>query len=150
MYAKSWREKHTCDKQSFVHRIDFLGCVSSFNRLDLMEINSFMPGNNSEVRDVVWFLVWNGICQCKKKQTEYGCSCLKIKLEISQRQLHECIQQTLLFSIPHQQNLVAHAPLLIVWPHRMASVQKETRPSLSCFCSKTKSKITRIHDHLST
>jgi len=31
-----------------------------------------------------------------------------------QRQLYEFIQQTLFVSIPHQQNLVAHAPLLIV------------------------------------
>ena len=28
-----------------------------------------MPGNKSE--HVVWFLIWNGICQCKKKQTGY-------------------------------------------------------------------------------
>jgi len=40
-----------------------------------------MPGNKSKVRDVVWLLVWNGVCQCKKKQTGYGYSCSKIKLE---------------------------------------------------------------------
>jgi len=70
-----------------------------------MEINS---RNKSEERDVVWLLVWKGICQCKKKQTGYGCSCSKIKLGISQKQQHECIQQTLLISIPHHQSLVEH------------------------------------------
>jgi len=71
-------------------------------------------GNKSEARSVVWLLVWNGICQCKKKQAGQGCSCSKIKLEILQRQLHESIQQTLFISIPHQQSLVAHTPILIV------------------------------------
>ena len=50
------------------------------------------------------------------------------KLEISPRHLHECIQQSLFVSIPHQQNSVAHAPILIIWPHRMASVQKKHSP----------------------
>ena len=35
-----------------------------------------------------------------------SCSCSEIQL---QRQLHKCIQQTMFVSIPHQQNLVAHA-----------------------------------------
>ena len=46
-------------------------------------------------RDVKWLLVWNGICQCKKKQTALASSCSKIKLKISLRGLHECIQKTL-------------------------------------------------------
>jgi len=70
-----------------------------------------MPGNKSKARDVVWLLVWNGICQCKKKQTGYGYSFSKIKLEYRK---DSDIQQTLFVSIPHQQNLVAHALLLIV------------------------------------
>ena len=53
--------------------------------------------------DVVWLFVWNGICQCKKKQTGKDCSCSKkIKLKILQRELHECIQQTLFVFIPYQ------------------------------------------------
>ena len=28
-----------------------------------MEINLCMPGNKSEAHDVVWLLVWNGICR---------------------------------------------------------------------------------------
>ena len=82
--------------------------------------------------NVVWLLLWNGICQCKKKQTGYGCCCSKIKLEILQKQLwmHS------INSIPDQQNLLAHAPLLIAQPHQMASVQNA---GLSWCSSKTKS-----------
>jgi len=53
--------------------------LCSQNRLSLgsiklkyirLETNLCIPGNISKVCNVVWLLVWNGICwQCKKKQT---------------------------------------------------------------------------------
>ena len=49
--------------------------VSSLITSDLMERNLCMP----ETHNVIWLLIWNDICQFKKKQTGYGCSCSKIK-----------------------------------------------------------------------
>ena len=46
---------------------------ASFNTLGLMEQNLCMPRNKSKAHNVVWLVVWDGICQCKKKQTSYNC-----------------------------------------------------------------------------
>jgi len=73
-----------------------------------METNLCIPGNKSKAHNVVGLL---GICQCKKELTGYGCSCSEMKLEYRK---DSYIQQTLFVSFPHQQNLVAHVPLLIV------------------------------------
>ena len=67
-----------------------------------MEINLFMPRSKSEVCDVAWLLVWKGICQCKKRRL------VTAALVISQRQLHECVQQTLL---PHHLKLSSARPI---------------------------------------
>ena len=55
----------------------------------------------------------------------------------------------------HSTNLVPFYPMsaklgstLIVKLHWTVSVQKETRPGLGCYCSKTKVIITHRHDHL--
>jgi len=69
-----------------------------------------MPGNKYELQcSMASCMEWH-----QPVQEEADSCCLKVKMEISQRQLHECIQQTLFVSIPQQQSLVAHTPKLIV------------------------------------
>jgi len=92
-----------------------------------------MPENKSEVCNVIWLLLWNGIVCVRRSRLAKAVPVRKI----SQRELHECIQQTLFISIPHQQNLVAHAPILIIvsrieWclykkKHGPVAVQKQSQ-----------------------
>ena len=93
--------------------------------------------------NVVWLLVQIAICQCRKNRL--------VKIE---NKVDNITKTATSFNKLKPSYFLFHSSkpwlctpsVLIVQPHRMASVQKETWPSLGCCCLKMKSMITHRHD----
>ena len=140
--CESWRGKHT-QKQSFVHRIDFLGCIKLYFEYIRLNGKQICVCQQTNLKHAMLYAFSYGMASASVRRSRLAKAAPVWKYHKDSST--NAFNKPCLFLVHTSKTRQCTPQILIVQSHQMASVQKETQPGLGCCCSKAKSIITHRH-----